>query len=144
MAEQERGGLIRDLRSLGVFGRAWAIGVVLFSIARALLTWPALSTYGVNPWIFLAIDVVTAPPYGVGQALTVKILRDPTRHARDALGWAVLVILMFLAPYAYILAASGERLPLAAYVLVGLWALVFAVLTIVRMRKQIRAVNETT
>ena len=33
-------------------GRAWAVGVVLFSVARALLTWPTLSTYGVDPWVF--------------------------------------------------------------------------------------------
>src|SRR5690606_6828256 len=48
-------GWVQDLRSLGLFGRAWAVGVVLFSVARALLTWPTLSTYGVDPWVFLAI-----------------------------------------------------------------------------------------
>lgn len=132
-------GWVQDLRSLGLFGRAWAVGVVLFSVARALLTWPTLSTYGVDPWVFLAIDVITAPPYGVGQALTVKILRDPSRHTRDATGWAALVVVMFLAPYIYILMASGERMPLAAYVLVALWALLFGTLAIVRMRKQVRA-----
>lgn len=46
---------------------------------------------------------------------------------------------MFLAPYIYILMASGERMPLAAYVLVALWALLFGTLAIVRMRKQVLA-----
>ncbi len=132
-------GWLRDIRSLGVLGRAWALGVVLFSVARALLTWPTLSTYGVNPWIFLAIDVITAPPYGVAQALTVKILRDETRPPRDAVGWAILVVVMFLAPYAYILWASEEQLPVIAYVVVGLWAAVFGTLAFLRMRKQVKA-----
>jgi RsiW-degrading membrane proteinase PrsW (M82 family) len=111
---------------------------------RALITWPTLGTYGVNPWVFLAIDVVTAPPYGIAQALTVKILRDRTRPPRDALVWGVLVVVMFLAPYIYILAASGEQMPLIAYVLVGAWAVVFGTLAVLRMRKQIKAPDQPT
>lgn len=143
MSQGDRWRWLADLRSLGVFGRAWALGVLLFSVARALLTWPTLGTYGVNPWVFLAIDVVTAVPYGVGQALTVKILRDPDRRTSDSFGWALLVVVMFLAPYIYILLASGEQLPVLAYVLVAAWALVFGTLAVLRMRRQIRAQDQT-
>jgi hypothetical protein len=144
VSQPTRSGWVQDVRSLGILGRAWAVGVVLFSVGRALLTWPTLSTYGVNPWVFLAIDVITAPPYGVAQALTVKILRDRSRPPKDALGWGVLVIVMFLAPYGYIIWASEEQMPPVAYALVGAWAILFGTLAFMRMRKQIKAPEQPT
>jgi hypothetical protein len=133
-----------EIRSLGVFGRAWAVGIVAFSAARALIAWPTLGDYGVNPWWFLFIDLVTAPPYGIAQAITVKILRDRNRPARDAVPWALLVAAMFFAPYAFIFAASyvadsPQPMPPIAYAGVVLWMVVFGVLALVRMRRQVQA-----
>lgn len=134
----ERHSTWDDLRSLGVLGRAWAVGIVLFSAARALIAWPTFGRYGVDPWFFLALDLITAIPYGVGQAITVKILRTPDRPPRQAIPWAVVVALAFLAPYAYIFGASGS-MPALAYWGVLLWMLVFGVLAVLRIRRQIRA-----
>jgi hypothetical protein len=133
-----------EIRSLGVFGRAWALGIVAFSAARALVAWPTLGNYGVNPWWFLFIDVVTAPPYGVAQALAVKILRDRRRPTRDAVPWAVLVAVMFFAPYAFIFVASyvadtPQPMPTIAYIGVVLWMVVFGALALLRMRRQVKA-----
>ncbi len=126
-----------DMRALGLFGRMWAIGIVAFSAARALIAWPMLGDYGVNPLVFLGIDIVTAPPYGIAQAVTVMILRDRARPERDAAPWALIVLACFLAPYAYIFAASG-RMPALAYVGVIAWMALFGVLAVLRMRRQIR------
>ncbi len=129
--------IIRDMTSLGGFGRAWSVGIIAFSAARALLAWPALGRYGVNPWLFLAIDLLTAPPYGISQAVTVKILRDPTRPQRDALGWGLVVVAMFLAPYLYIFVGSGE-MPRLAYVGLVAWMVVFGAFAVLRTVRQIR------
>lgn len=120
-----------------MFGRAWSIGIIGFSVARALIAWPTLGRYGVSPWWFLLLDIVTAPPYGIGQAVTVKILRQPDRDPRDAVPWALVVAVMFFAPYAYIFVASGS-MPFYAYGLVIAWMAVFGVLAVARMRKQVR------
>jgi len=133
---QER-GTWADVRSLGVLGRAWTIGIVAFSIARALIAWPTLGRYGVNPWTFLALDIVTAVPYGLGQALAVKILRDRSRSPIQAVPWAVVVAVSFVAPYAYIFWASGS-MPLLAYVGVLAWMAVFGVLAVFRISRQVR------
>lgn len=132
-----------EIRSLGVFGRAWAVGIILFSLARALIAWPTLGEYGVNPWWFLFIDIVTAPPYGVAQAVTVKMLRDPNRRTLDAVPWGLTVAVMFFAPYVFIFVASHvadtpQPMPTIAYVGVVLWMLVFGVLAVLRMRRQVR------
>ena len=129
---------VSDVRSLGGLGRAWVIGNIAFSAVRALIAWPTFGRYGVNPWVFLALDILTAPPYGLSQALTVKILRDPSRPQRDALIWAAGVIVFFLAPYAYIFAASGD-MPLFAYLGVIAWMAVFGILAVVRMYREVRA-----
>lgn len=133
-----------EIRSLGVFGRAWAVGIVAFSAARAMIAWPTLGRYGVDPFWFLFIDIVTAPPYGVAQALTVKMLRDRTRPTSDAVPWAVVVAVMFFAPYAFIFVASyaaetPQSMPTIAYVGVVLWMAVFGALALLRMRRQVNA-----
>ena len=138
MAGSERRGTWNDIRSLGVLGRAWAIGIVLFSVARALIAWPTLGRYGVDPVTFLVLDIVTALPYGVGQALTVKILRDRTRPPRQALPWALIVTASFLAPYIYIFVASGS-MPVLAYLGVLAWMALFGILAVIRINRQVRA-----
>jgi len=127
---------LSDVRSLGVLGRAWTVGVFLFSAARALIAWPALGRYGVNPWIFLAIDIATAAPYGLSQALTVKILRDRDRKPTDSLGWGAVVVVTFLMPYAYIFLASGSMSMVATAGVIA-WMAVFGLLAAYRMRRQV-------
>lgn len=137
-----RQSFLDDVRSLGVFGRAWSVGVIAFSLARALIAWPTLGRYGVDPWIFLALDIVTAPPYGVGQAVTVKILRDQSRRPLDAAPWALVVAVMFFAPYAYIFLASGD-MPVVATLIVLAWMALFGIAAVIRMRRQIRSTEPT-
>ncbi len=127
-----------DVNSLGGFGRAWVVGNLAFSAGRALIAWPTLGEYGVNPIAFLILDLVTAPPYGLAQAMTVKILRDKDRNRSDAVGWGVLVVALFIAPYIYIFAASGN-MPFLAYAGVIAWMAIFGIMSIMRMRRDISA-----
>ncbi|MCB0965162.1 MAG: hypothetical protein KDA98_17930 [Acidimicrobiales bacterium] len=126
-----------ELRELGTVGRAWAATVVLLCLARALVIWPALSGYGISPWWFLVLDVGTAPAYGVGQAMSVKLLRDETRPVRDALPWIACVLGAFLAPYAYVLHSAGH---LPGYVTWGVvaWVLIYGTFVAWRMAREVR------
>lgn len=142
MVQQSERSLSSDLRSLGVWGRAWAVGIFLFSAARALIAWPALGRYGVNPWVFLVIDLVTALPYGLAQALTVKILRDRHRAPTESIPWATVVVAMFLLPYVYIFLASGS-MPLLATFGVVAWMVLFGILAALRIRHQVRVGTDT-
>lgn len=126
-----------ELRELGAFGRMWTLTVVVFCIARAAAVWPVLVEYGVDPWWFLVLDVGTAPTYGVGQAMGVKLLRDEDRPVRDALPWIAMVLVSFVAPYAYLLAQAGHLPP---YVVWGVmaWMTVFGLLGGLRMAREAR------
>lgn len=130
--------LMGELRELGLVGQMWTIGVVVFCIARAVVVWPVLMEHNVNPWWFLALDVGTAPTYGIGQAMGVKLMRDERRPMKDAVPWIVVLMISFVAPYAYLLASAGQ---LPGYVVAGIviWMLVFGVLAAIRMAREVKA-----
>ena len=130
-------GLMHELRELGLVGQVWTFTVVVFCLARAVVVWPVLQSHNVNPWWFLALDVGTAPLYGLGQAMGVKLMRDETRPMRDAMPWIAMLFVSFVAPYAYLLASAGS---LPGYVVIGvvLWMLVFGTLAAMRMAKEVR------
>ncbi|MGD5395297.1 hypothetical protein QUT00_22585, partial [Xanthomonas citri pv. citri] len=115
----------------------WTIGVVGFCIARAVVVWPLLRRYGVNPWWFLALDIGTAPLYGVGQAMGVKLIRDDTRPMRDAFPWIGTLLVAFVAPYAYLLASAGQ-LPIYVIIGVALWIVVFGAFAVHRLFRDAR------
>lgn len=126
-----------ELRELGLFGQAWTLTVVVFCIVRAVAVWPVLADHGVNPWWFLLIDVGTAPTYGLGQAMGVKLMRDERRPMRDAMPWIAMLFVSFLAPYAYLLSSAGK---LPGYVIWGIvaWMVVFGGLAAHRMAREVR------
>lgn len=128
---------MHELRELGLVGQVWTFTVVVFCLARAVVVWPVLQSHNVNPWWFLALDVGTAPLYGLGQAMGVKLMRDETRPMRDAMPWIAMLFVSFVAPYAYLLASAGS---LPGYVVIGvvLWMLVFGTLAAMRMAKEVR------
>jgi hypothetical protein len=130
-------GLLAELRILGAVGQAWTIGVVLLCLGRAVVVWPMLDHYGVNPWWFLVLDVGTAPAYGIGQAMGVKILRDDAREPRHALPWIAMVLVSFLAPYLYVLRSAGH---LPGYVVGGVlaWMAVFGAVAAWRMAREVK------
>jgi hypothetical protein len=122
---------------VGWFGRAWIVGVFAFSIARALVAWPTLSQYGVNPWVFLFIDVVTAFPYALGQVKVVNGFRF--KQYRGVQAWSLVIAATFLAPYAYIVLAGQERIPTMVYIVIAVLAVVFGAASVLRMRNQYRS-----
>ncbi len=133
-------GLIAEIRSLGTLGQMWTLTVVVLCVARAVVIWPMLSDHGINPWWFLALDVGTAPAYGLGQAMGVKILRDETRPMRHAMPWIAMVLVSFVAPYLYVLRSAGQ---LPGYVVWGVvaWMTVFGSLSAWRMTREVRDVS---
>jgi hypothetical protein len=136
-------GVIAELRSLGALGKAWTLTVVAFCAIRAVFAWPMLMSHGVNPWWFLALDVGTAPTYGIGQAMGVKILRNERRPMRDAFPWIGMVLVSFLAPYLYLLLSAG-KLPGIVVIGIVVWMVVFGTLGAFRMAREVRMGAVTT
>lgn len=130
-----------DSSRIGWLGKAWIVSILGYSVLRALIVWPTLGEYGVNPWAFLAIDVGTAWPYAYGQVRVVNAARS--RDWGSTQRWALIALLAFVAPYAYIAGAGSGEMPLLAWIIVGLLMILFGVASVVRIRRQIAIGSET-
>jgi hypothetical protein len=98
----------------------WVVGVVAYGLARTLVVWQALGDYGVNPWIYGVIDVVSSVPYAIGTArvVTGTIDRDWARVRQ----WGLIAVGAFFAPDLYIVLA-GHGMPRLVYLVLGVWVL---------------------
>lgn len=122
-----------------IWSRAWILGVVAYAVVRALIAWPTLGQYGVNPVVFLLIDIGTAPPYALGQVRIVQGFRR--RDWGRVQLWAAIVLVTFLAPYAYIALAGGDDLPAWVWIVMGILVTVIGTASILRIRRDLRAVD---
>ena len=113
--------------------KAWVVGVVGYSILRAVIAWGLFRDYGVNPWIFAVIDIGTAIPYAtaiaeIPAAIAESRVSNATRHIAVA-------VVTFIAPYGYIwLVADGAPTNLRAGLIV-LAVCLFVAATIGVVRK---------
>ncbi|MEQ8839980.1 MAG: hypothetical protein RIB98_03290 [Acidimicrobiales bacterium] len=131
-----------DNERVGFLGRAWIVGVFAYAVFRALLVWPTLGDYGINPWAFLVIDVGTAWPYAYGQVRVVNEARAQNWGGTQL--WALIAMLSFIAPYAYIAGAGSGEMPLLAWIVIGLLMVFFGVASLIRVLRQIRSADPTS
>jgi hypothetical protein len=119
----------------------WVLSVVAYTVIRFVIAWEAFSDYGVNVWIFGALDIGTAIPYAIGTARVVIDMVDK-RYKQAAL-WMVVAAVSFLAPYIYLVIAGKDKsLPTAVYVVVGLLVVGLGANAILAIRKKIRLAKE--
>jgi hypothetical protein len=125
-----------------VLESVWVVGVVAYGLARTLVVWQALGNYGVNPWIYGAIDVVSSVPYAIGTArvVTGTMDRDWVRVRR----WGLIAVAAFFAPDLYIVVA-GHGMPALVYIVLASWVLVAAALAARGIAGKLRSARvETT
>lgn len=122
---------------IGWFGRAWVVAIFGYSALRAIVVWPTLGGYGVNPWVFLFVDLVTAWPYAVGQVRVVQGLRR--RDWKKVETWSMVTLASFLAPYAYVVGAGSGEMPVLAYVIIGVLVVIIGTASLLRMLRQARS-----
>jgi hypothetical protein len=112
--------------------------MVGYTILRAAIVWRTLEDYGVNPWIFLAIDIVTVPPYVWGIGKMVQGLRG-VNPLRVVYAGGVVAIAAFVAPYGYMYLAGHAAMPMSTKVIVGV--IIVALFTAGPIREVIKKVK---
>ncbi len=125
-----------------VFESIWVVGVVVYGLARTLVVWQALGDYGVNPWVYGTIDLISSVPYAIGTARVVTGVMDHDwpRVRR----WGSIAVTAFFLPDLYIVVA-GHGMPALVYVILAVWVFVAAVLAARAVAGSIRSARvETT
>jgi hypothetical protein len=118
---------------VGRAGWAWIAVLCGYSLVRAVLAWPLLVHYDINPAPFLVLDVGTAYPLGLAQ---VRIVQGfAARDFAAVQVWSAVAGISFITPYAYLLVAGHQALPL--YAMAGLVAVVtlIASASVLRLRQ---------
>ena len=95
--------------------RIWASTIVLYSFVATFVVWKALHKYGVNPYIFFVIDLITSWFYGLASArLVVAVIKKRWRETQK---WGWLSAINFMLPQVYIL-LSARRVPRDVYLII--------------------------
>ena len=114
--------------------RAWVVVTLAWGIGRVFVVWGALSRYGVNPWLYAGIELLTSGPYGLATARLVTSLLD--RNRQSASRWAALGLAMFLAPDLYIV-GSGRHMPSYVYAIVAVLVVLLGTLGFFSVRAKV-------
>ena len=119
--------------------RTWAGIVVVWSIIRTIIVWAAVGDYGLNPWIYLSLDLGAAIVDAFSTPRMVLSFIDD--HYKQALKWAVISLGVFIVPDIYIFLGTRE-LPRTVIVVLCLIigaTLAIGVFSVVRKIKKGRA-----
>lgn len=119
------------------------VGLVAYTILRFLLVGGVFSTHGIDPWVFLFIDVVTVLPYVLGIEYLVVSLSRVIVDWGKVLFWGAVAALSFAAPYLYVVAYGGQLpagLSIGLGVVVALLAVNAVASVIRRLRKNRQAI----
>lgn len=114
---------------------AWIISTFGYGCLRVFLAHAYLSEYGLNIWLFAAIEISSSLLFGVASSRFVENLVRGVKQHRIRLGLAALS--GYFAPDAYVLAASGEYPP-TLRTIVSIIVLVSAVFTVVTLIAKVR------
>jgi hypothetical protein len=111
----------------------WAGMVVTWSFVRTLLVWAAVGDYGLNPWIYLGIDLCSAAV----DALTTPrmVLNFIDERYRQALGWGLIALVAFIVPDVYIFLGTRELPTKLIIIICSVIALTLIVAVVSVLRK---------
>jgi len=116
-----------------LLSRLWILASVAYGGLRALLVWKFLAGYGVNPWVFAAVELSSSAGYGWGSARLVTHVVD---RQWFGLRWsAPATLLAYAAPDAYVFLAVGH-LP------DGLWATIITIVGVSALLAVVALVRE--
>ena len=122
--------------------RAWVASVLAYTVIRTLLIWKIFAKYGVNQYVYLAIDLLASYFYAVYS--TKLVLEANQTHYRKLFKYLFLTLLFNFIPDAYILLDAKEvpRIIIQSFIKVILILAVLAALGIYReIRNRARKIS---
>ena len=119
--------------------RLWASTIVLYTFGATFVVWKALHKYGVNPYLFFVIDLITSWFYGLASArLVVAIIHKRWSETQK---WGWLSALNFMLPQIYIL-VSARHVPRDVYIIIYSVIGVMVAFAIVGIVSQLRVARK--
>lgn len=114
-----------------------SVALVVWVVFRFTAVWGTLRKYGVNPWIFLVLDVATIWPYVRGISHLLTAIKRNDSFFKSVI-WASVVIVSFSLPYAYLYVAGGREFPMIVDIVIIGVVILLAVGAVVKIVRQYR------
>jgi uncharacterized membrane protein YhaH (DUF805 family) len=121
--------------------RIWTSTILLYTFGATFIVWKALHKYGVNPYIFFVVDLITSWFYGLATARLVTAIIHKRWSETQKWGW--LSAVNFVLPQVYILVAA-RHVPRDVYLIIYGVIGVLMALAIIGIVSQIRATRKET
>ena len=88
---------------------------MVWSVVRIIFADVFFAKYGINIWVFAAVEAISAPVFARSTAkMAVSLSRH---HLRKSVLWGLMTLMSFAAPDIYLL-TTGKNLPWLAYLVV--------------------------
>lgn len=117
---------------------SFAVVVLAWSFVRTAVVWAMVGGYGLNPWLYLLLDLSSASVAAIATPRMVFHFVDD--RLRRAAWWAGFNLAAFLLPDAYLFLGT-RRLPLPLVLMVCTMVGVALVVTVLGLRRRVRAVR---
>jgi hypothetical protein len=91
-----------------------------YDILKIGIIYDTLVSYDVNPWIFLVLDLVTAPPYILGVRHLFFVLIGKPQGFGTLFKWGAVTFVSSTAPYLYIAWAGHQSFPKFVWIILFL------------------------
>jgi hypothetical protein len=103
------------LRRRKTLSRGWGALVIAWSFVRTAIVWAAVGRYGLDPWVYLGIDLASS----VTDAFTTPrmVLAFIDDEHRAAVKWGLISLVAFLVPDLYIFLGT-RHVPAAVIVII--------------------------
>lgn len=107
------------------------LGLWVYDIIKIVVIHDALVSYGVNPWMFFILDVVTVPPYIIGFGHLFSTLLGKIQRWGTIFKWGTITFAASAIPYLYLAWASHQDFPESVRVMLA-FILVFPFVNLIR------------
>lgn len=113
----------------------FGVGVLTYTLIRFMLVYTTFQEHGLNPLLFLIVDLVSAIPYIIAFPKLIESIVN--KQGIFVLYWAFIFSIGLLTPTIFI-ALTVDGMPITLWFVLGVYISFIIVLAIYRLRKNIR------
>lgn len=126
---------LQNSRHQHLVERIWILLVIIWGCVKAVAINNVFGKYGINTWVYLAIDLAIAVPYALSSARFVIFALE--KKWQKAWRYGIAAIVFHFIPDVYILAGT-KSVPKSIYLLFGITVIIFSYLGYRNIRSQIK------
>lgn len=115
--------------------QVFKLSLFVYVFVRFIIAIPFLTPWGVNPYIFFLLDVITAFPYTIGVPKIVRYYQS--KDFPRIINWSIILVASFLIPYIYILYAGRNQISSGFMIGIVLMVILLGVKAFFSIRAQV-------